>query len=189
MENNDFKKEETVHELKLEDAYQNEIFSESSECSTSESTKTEDLINFYTKDGYEVYKVLSYSYACEDHNKISLIIPLIRSKIKYVIYIILNILTVGIIQLIIAWFPKIILYIYFNITNLENSTHLGIFSKEDKEFEVVELNRIDLPPIDYDNDQNIAKRFNLNILYGSKQIITFEYNIFIIYFFSRQKKV
>ena len=188
MQNNGLKKEETFHELKLEDSYQNKIFSESSEYSTSESTKTEDLINFYTKDGYETYKVFSYSYACEDHNKISVIIPLIRSKIKYVIYIILNILTVGIIQIVIAWFPKIILYIYFNITNLENSTHLGIFSKEDKEFEVVKLNRIDLPPIDYDNDQNIAKRFNLNILYGSKQIITFEYKIFKYIFYSDKKK-
>ena len=187
LENNDFKKEETIYELKLEEGAKNEIFSESSETTSSESTKTDDLVNFYTKDGYEVYRVLSYSYACEDHNKISLIIPLVRSTPKYIIYIILNILTVGIIQLVIAWFPKIILYIYYSITNLENATHLGIFSKEDKEFEDTELDRIDLPPIDYDNDQNIAKRFNLNIFYGAKQIIIFEYKIF-KYIFSPNKK-
>jgi hypothetical protein len=70
---------------------------------------------------------------------------------------------------------------------LENSTHLGVFSKENKEFEVVELNKISLPPIDYDNDQNIAKRFNLNIPHGSKQIITIEYNMF-KYIFSIEKK-
>ena len=187
LENNDFKKEETIYELKLEEGAKNEIFSESSETTSSESTKTDDLVNFYTKDGYEVYRVLSYSYACEDHNKISLIIPLVRSTPKYIIYIILNILTIGIIQLVIAWFPKIILYIYYSITNLENATHLGIFSKEDKEFEDTELDRIDLPPIDYDNDQNIAKRFNLNIFYGAKQIIIFEYKIF-KYIFSPNKK-
>jgi hypothetical protein len=71
---------------------------------------------------------------------------------------------------------------------LENSTHLGVFSKENKEFEVVELNKISLPPIDYDNDQNIAKRFNLNIPHGSKQKITIEYNMF-KYIFSIEKKI
>ena len=189
MENNESQdnKEETFYNLKADNTYQNEIFSESSESTQSDSTKTEQLIDFYTKDGYEVYKVLSFSITCEDHNKISLIVPLVRSNPKYILYIVLNILTLGIIQLIIAWFPKIILKIYYNITNLENATHLGIFSKEDKEFEVVEIDKIDLPPIDYDNEHNIAKRFNLNILNDSKQLITFEFRIF-KYIFSTEKK-
>ena len=187
MENNESQNNETLYNLKVDNTYQNEIFSESSESTQSDSTKTEQLIDFYTKDGYEVYKVLSFSITCEDHNKISLIVPLVRSNPKYILYIVLNILTLGIIQLIIAWFPKIILKIYYNITNLENATHLGIFSKEDKEFEVVEIDKIDLPPIDYDNEHNIAKRFNLNILNDSKQLITFEFRIF-KYIFSTEKK-
>ena len=51
----------------------------------------------------------------------------------------------------------------------------------------MEIDKIDLPPIDYDNEHNIAKRFNLNILNDSKQLITFEFRIF-KYIFSSEKK-
>ena len=37
---------------------------------------------------------------------------------------------------------------------------------------------IDLPPIDYDSQNSIINKFNLNIEHGATQIITFEYNIF-----------
>jgi magnesium-transporting ATPase (P-type) len=78
----------------------------------------------------------------------------------------------------VAWFPKVILYIYYSVTTLENATHFGIFSKEDHSFEVVKKEVIDLPPIDYDSELSVVKKFNLNIEHGATQIIVFEYKIF-----------
>jgi len=141
----------------------------------NKSDNTDILISKYTKDGQKVYKVLKYAYTCEEHNKIAFLIPLVRTKGKLAIFIILNIFTVGIINLFVAWFPKLVLYIYYSITDLETATHLGIFSKEDKDFEVVKKNVIDLPPIDYDSKLSIVKKFNLNIDHGATRITIFEY--------------
>ena len=71
-----------------------------------------------------------------------------------------------------------ILYIYFSVTDLKSATHFGIFSKHDKDFEVVKKIVVDLPPIDYDSETSVFNKFNLNIEHGATQIITFEYKIF-----------
>ena len=77
-----------------------------------------------------------------------------------------------------AWFPKLILYIYYSVTDLKTATNFGIFSKHDKDFEVVDKEIIDLPPINYNNEDNIVKRFNLNIEHGTYQITIFKYKSF-----------
>ena len=161
-----------------ETTFQKEIASIKSKSSSSESVKTEELINTYTKDGNKIYQVLAYAASCEEHNQISLILPLVKTTGKFTLFIILNIFTVGIINLFIAWFPKLNLYLKYSITTLENATHFGIFSKEDKEFEVVKKKLIDLPPIGYDSELSIVKKFNLNIEHGATQIIVFEYKVF-----------
>ena len=143
---------------------------------SSESSQIK--INSYLKHGQKAYEVLYYNINCEEHNQISYILPLVRTTPKFILFIVLNIFTVGIINLFVAWFPKMILYIYFSVTELKTATHFGIFSKHDKDFEVVDKNVIDLPPIDYDSQNSIINKFNLNIEHGATQIITFEYNIF-----------
>ena len=135
-------------------------------------------INGYLGKGQKAYEVLKYNDNCEEHNQISYILPLARTTPKFILFIILNIFTVGIINLFVAWFPKMILYIYFSVTDLKSATHFGIFSKHDKDFEVVKKIVIDLPPIDYDSETSVFNKFNLNIEHGATQIITFEYKIF-----------
>jgi len=134
-------------------------------------------INSYISEGQKAYQVLKYAESCEEHNQISYIIPLARTTGKFILFVILNICTVGIINLFVAWFPKLILYIYFSVTDLESATHLGIFSKLDHEFEVVKKKEIDLPPIDYDNPLSVVKKLNLNIEHGATRITVFEYKI------------
>ena len=135
-------------------------------------------INGYLGKDQKAYEVLKYNDNCEEHNQISYILPLVRTTPKFILFIILNIFTVGIINLFVAWFPKMILYIYFSVTDLKSATHFGIFSKHDKDFEVVKKILIDLPPIDYDSETSVFNKFNLNIEHGATQIITFEYKIF-----------
>ena len=121
----------------IEEKLSSELPQKISVSTEEQSTKTEDIVKSYLKDGKKGYKVLMYASNCEEHNQISLIIPLARTTSKFVLFIILNIFTIGLINLFVAWFPKLILYIYYSVTDLENATHLGIFSKEDKDFEVV----------------------------------------------------
>ena len=90
------------------------------------------------------YFVNTYNINCEEHLKIQKLIPLIKNKFKYCIFIFLNIITFTLINIIIQWYPTILLYIYYSKSTLENATHIGIYcSKEsDTEFEVVKLNII-----------------------------------------------
>ena len=128
----------------------------------SEESERSVKINIYSylsKD-QKAYEVLKYNENCEEHNQISYILPLVRSTPKFILFIFLNICTVGIINLVVVWFPKIVLYIYYNVTYLNKATHFGIFSKHDKAFKVIE------------------NKFNFNIEYGATQIVLFEYNLF-----------
>ena len=131
----------------------------------------------YVSDDQKAYKVLKYSDNCEEHNQILYIVPLIKSTNKFILFIFLNIITIGLINLFIAWFPKMVLYIYYKVTTLEEATHLGIFSK-DNELLVVEKKVLNLPEIDGKNNKNILKKFNLNINYDEQPITMFEYKLF-----------
>ena len=108
------------------------------------SVRSELKIDSYIKDGQKAYEILKYDESCEEHNQISYILPLVRTTPKLILFIILNIFTVGIINLFVAWFPKLILYIYYSVTDLKTATNFGIFSKHDKDFEVVDKEIIDL---------------------------------------------
>ena len=78
---------------------------------SDESEKSSKLnIDSYLDQGQKAYEILKYNENCEEHNQISYILPLVRTNGKFVIFIILNIFTVGLINLFVAWFPKMILY-------------------------------------------------------------------------------
>ena len=144
-------------------------------------------VKAYISENQKAYRIHKYAHNCEEHNQISFILPLIRSTPKFILFIILNIFTVGIINLFVAWFPKIVLYIYYKVTTLEECSHFGVFSK-DKDFSVVEKKVIDLPEIDSTGENNLIKRFNLNINYEEKMIIMFEYKLFDYIFNSKKDR-
>ena len=131
----------------------------------------------YLTKNQKVYKVLEYAHNCEEHNKISFILPLKQTTGKFILFIILNISTIGFINLFTAWFPKLMLYIYYSPTSLKLATHLGVFSK-DKNLTVVNKKIIIFPKINNDNPYNIIKKFKLNINYSEKSCIMFEYKLF-----------
>ena len=160
-------------EKKLEDNSQ--ILSVNDE----ESAKSSKLdINKYLKQGQKAYEITKYNDNCEEHNQISYILPLERTTPKLILFIILNIFTIGSINLFAIWFPKMKLYIYFSVTDLKSATHFGIFSKHGKEFCTVEKDIIELPKIDYDVNNSVYNKFNLNIEHGATQLISFEYKLF-----------
>ena len=125
------------------------------------------------------YYVSSYDIKCEEHLKIQKLIPLVKNNLKYCLYIFLNIIPFFLINIIIQWYPTILLYIYYSKSTLEKATHLGIYCSKDSdyEFEVVLLNRIVLPKIYSDKNKNIIKNFNIN-LPSYNHILMFEYKLF-----------
>ena len=129
-----------------------------------------------TEDEYFVNK---YNINCEEHLKIRKLIPLVKNKFKYCIFIFLNIITFFSINIIIQWYPTILLFIYYSKSTLNKATHIGIYcSKEnDTEFEVVELKHINLPKIYFNKPNGIIKNFNLN-LPSYNNIIMFEHRLF-----------
>ena len=136
----------------------------------------EDLSKKYLSSNQKSYKVHKYADNCEEHNQISFVLPLIRSTPKFVLYIILNIFTVGLINLFIAWFPKLNLYLYYKVTDFDMATHFGVFSK-DNELLVVKKKEISFPEIE-NEEKSVIKKFNLNINYKEKKAIMFEYKLF-----------
>ena len=147
-----------------------------SEKNINDISKERDILNRYISSGQKAYKVYKYADNCEEHNQISFVLPLIKSTPKFILYIILNIFTVGIINLFIAWFPKLILYLYYKVTNFETATHFGVLSKDD-ELLVVKKKKIMFPDIE-NEDKSVIKKFNLNINYKEKEAIMFEYKLF-----------
>ena len=152
------------------------ILNNSKEDEEKDISKQVDSSNIYLSPGQKAYKVQKYASNCEEHNQISFILPLIKSKPKFILYIILNILTVGLINLFIAWFPRLILYLYYKVTDFDSATHFGVFSK-DNELLVVKKKEIVFPEIK-DEEKSVIKKFNLNINYQDKKAIMFEYKLF-----------
>ena len=143
---------------------------------TEKDDEEKDLSKEYLSENQKAYKIYKYANNCEEHNQISFILPLIKSTPKFVLYIILNIITVGIINLFFAWFPKLNLYLYYKVTTLDEATHFGIFSK-DNELSLVKKKVVTFPEIS-DVEKSVIKKFNLNINYEENKVIMFEYKLF-----------
>ena len=143
---------------------------------TGKGDEEKDMSKEYLSEHQKAYKIYKYANNCEEHNQISFILPLIKSIPKFVLYIILNIITVGIINLFFAWFPKLNLYLYYKVTTLDEATHFGIFSKDNELF-LVKKKVVTFPEIN-DVEKSVIKKFNLNINYEENKVIMFEYKLF-----------
>ena len=124
------------------------------------------------------YYVSSYDIKCEEHLKIKKLIPLVKNNAKYCIYIVLNIITFFFINILIQWYPTILLYIYYSKSTLEKATHVGIYCTKESDyvFEVVKLNQIQLPKV-FSDKNNIITNFHIN-LPSYSYILMFEYKLF-----------
>ena len=113
------------------------------------------------------YEIKSYPDNIEEFSKINKIIPLKKNCCKFTLLIILDVITVCIINLFIAWFPQLNLYLIYDIVPLNEATFIGVYGKDNK-LVIEELKKIDFPHIDYQNENNIIKNFNMNLSYYLK---------------------
>lgn len=75
-------------------------------------------------------------------------------------------------------------HIHHSVSDLNSASNFGIFSKNNDAFEIVEKNLIDLPRIDYNGENSIIKKFNLNIEPNTNKLILFEYRYFKYFYLS-----
>ena len=107
------------------------------------------------------YVVSEYDENCEEHFKINEIIPIDKDNKKFIIFILLNILTCFIINLIIIWFPILKLKLLYSHVPLSNANYVFISCK-DGEIYIIPLKKIKLPKISNNSFLKTEYKSNLN---------------------------
>ena len=130
-----------------------------------------------------IYYVNKYSINSEEYTHIKKIIPLEITLLKRITYITLNIITFGIINLFMRWFPKLKSFIRYNVTTLFKATYLGIYGM-DGVMNIKKIKKIIFPFVDLEKD-SIISNLGLN-LQSNKNAIIFEYKSY-DYIFNEKK--
>ena len=120
----------------------------------------------------KIYYIGKYSDNSEEYTHIKKIIPLYITKFKRILYIFLNIITCGIINLFMKWFPSLKIYLRYSVTNLFRAKYLGIYGM-DGEMTIKKLKKIKFPEVKLDED-SIITNLGLNIK-STKYALMFEY--------------
>ena len=92
------------------------------------------------------YIITKYDETCEEHSRIHHLIPLKHSTPKLVLFIFLNIITLGLINLIIVWFPSLKQFLLYSPTSLPSATHLNIFATDNQQH-IIPLCKATLPSL------------------------------------------
>ena len=115
------------------------------------------------------YIVDTYDLLCEEHFKISKIIPLKQTPLKIFLNVIIHLFTAGLIQFIYGMYPKVEKYFRYEACSLEDSDVLGIFCQDGKfyfesikKFEITKIENkdLELPQL---KDSNICYLFTFKL--------------------------
>ena len=131
-----------------------------------------DSNNDLNESNSNIYYVSKYSENSEDYTHIKKIISLKMTFIKRILYYILNILTCGIINLFMKWFPAIKCFIRYSETPLYDADYLGVYGMGG-EMNIIKLKKLIFPNINLDKD-SIITNLGLNIK-SMENAIMFEY--------------
>lgn len=115
-----------------------------------------------------------YDNNCGNKYKIKQLITLKLSYIKIILYLILNIITLGFINIFINYFPSLNLYLFYDEVEIDKSLYIGIYD-EDGYFYIHKLQTFILPII---NDIPLKKYIISNIPLKKRKIFTFEFKYF-----------
>ena len=133
---------------------ENEINTNSSLSNLNKSNS--NLIN---NSNTNIFTVSNYDENCEEHFKINSIVPIKINNCKLAFLIFLNIITLGIINLFIVWFPSLKLKLIYSQTNLEKANYVFISCKDNENY-IINLNKKNLPKI---KNSFLKSEFNSNV--------------------------
>ena len=125
------------------------------------------------------YQVDTYDLLCEEHFKITKIVPLKKTPSKIFLNVIVHIFTVGLIQFIYGMYPKVEKLFRYEDCSLEESDILGIFCQDGK-FYFESIKRVEIEKIE-------NKDLELPQLKGSKICILFTFKLFTYIYNSETK--
>ena len=84
-------------------------------------------INRKTIIYYSIFRVEEYDETCEEFSKIEKLVSLDYSTFKIVLFVFLNLLTVGLINLFLLWYPTSkLIFLYSNVP-LSKAKFVGIY--------------------------------------------------------------
>ena len=118
--------------------------------------------------------VALYDEMCEENFKISSITPLMITPCKFILFLVLNILTVGLINLIIVWFPNTRLSVLYSETDIDHADYVGL-SCNDGKFYIVNLNKVKLPMI---KSSSLSNMVNTNVSLMKNVVYMFTFKLF-----------
>ena len=123
------------------------------------------------KNKYE-YFVKNYDDSCEDFSKIEKILSLRKNSFKFCIFVLFSIITLGILNLFVVWFPKLKLFLIYSLCDMETASHFGIFGCDDY-FHVVNAQILHLPEIE---DSHLRNYCIFNV--SDSRVKLFEFKLF-----------
>ena len=115
--------------------------------------------NLISNKSKDFFTVSNYDENCEEHFKINSIVPIKINNCKLAFLIFLNMLTLGIINLFIVWFPSLKLKLIYSQTNLEKANYVFINCKDNENY-IINLNKKHLPKI---KNSFLKSEFNSNV--------------------------
>lgn len=145
--------------------------------SQTQTKQNEEEENIILEEGELL--IDEFDEKCEQHFRIKKVIPLEKSCCKFTLFVILNICTVGIINLFIMWFPKLELGLKYSRCPLLQATKIGV-EGTDGHFYVVDIKHMNLPNI----ENSPLKQF-CSFTLGNSNIVTyFTFKLFNYVFYS-----
>ncbi len=138
-----------------------------------EKSSNLNLRNIQLDINQKEFIIAQYDEMCEDFSKIDKIVCLRLSKIKIVFYILLNILTLCIINLFLLWFPSLRLIFLYSKCKLSEAKYVGIYGS-DSYFYVESISVVELPDIE---GSVLIKHCRDNI-YNQRSVLMFQFKYY-----------
>ena len=121
------------------------------------------------------YLIDTYDLFCEEHFKITKIIPLKQTPLKILLNIIIHILTAGLIQFIYGMYPKVEKLIRYESCFLEESDVLGIFCQDGK-FYFEAIKKIQVTKINNKDIEHPQLKTSKVLMLFTFKLFTYLYN-------------
>ena len=135
----------------------------------------EDLLLTKETADLAYYTIGKYDDLCEEHFRIEKIIPLRKTTLKKVINVIINIISVGLIQFVYGLFPKLEKIICYENCPLSTSEQLFIYCSDGKNY-FIKLYKSILPKIENPDIFLPEINYSLELILFKFKLFTYIYN-------------
>jgi len=120
------------------------------------------------------YYISQYDDMCEDYAKIEKLLPVKINYPLFIIYIFLNIITLGIFSLFFIWFPSLKLIFIYKPCVLSQAKYIAVYGNNDD----ITVKKLKITTLNQTEKTFIQTEYDTNIPFDSKEIYQFNYKFF-----------